>query len=330
MPNQIIANISERFKKEDSFQVSYEEGCELAALPREAIPSLLALAEEIRIRYKDNKIFTCSIINAKSGKCTEDCAYCSQSSYHKTDVEIYPLKNEEEIVTDAVRMREAGASRYSMVTSGYMVTDKDMDTICAAAERIRKETGMEVCSSLGILTKEMAKQLVDSGVTNYHHNLETARSHFHEICTTHKYEEDIETVILAKDAGMNVCCGGIMGLGENWEQRVELACTIRELDVTSIPLNFLNPIPGTRLENQPLVKPMDALKSIALFRMINPEKNITICGGREVTLRDFQSWIFMAGANGVMVGNYLTTSGRDTQADMEMIRELNMKITNDL
>lgn len=329
MPNQIITDLSEKFKKEDSFQVSYKEGCELSALPREDIPSLLALAEKIRIRHKENKMFTCSIINAKSGKCTQDCAYCSQSSYHDTNVEIYPLKTEAEIVIDAVMMSEAGASRYSMVTSGYMVTDKDMDTICAATERIRTETGMEVCGSLGMLTKERAAQLAESGMTNYHHNLETARSHFHKICTTHEYDEDIETVNLAKDAGLNVCCGGIMGLGETWDQRVELACTIRELDVTSVPLNFLNPIPGTRLEKQPLVKPMDALKSIALFRIINPEKNITICGGREVTLKDFQSWIFMAGANGVMVGNYLTTSGRDTRADMEMIGELGLVVTND-
>ena len=222
-------------------------------------------------------------------------------------------------------MSEAGATKYSMVTSGFMLTDKDMETISRAAEAISRETGLQVCASLGELTESMAQQLKDSGVTTYHHNLETARSYFDRICTTHDYEEDIETVRFAGEAGMKTCCGGIMGLGESWKQRVELAFTVRELDVDIIPLNFLNPIPGTRLENQPLLQPMDALRSIALFRFINPKKDITICGGREVTLRDYQSWVFIAGANGLMTGDYLTTQGRNIPMDMEMIREMGLE-----
>jgi biotin synthase len=170
----------------------------------------------------------------------------------------------------------------------------------------------------------MAERLKESGVTTYHHNLETARSFFDQVCTTHQYDEDINTVHIAKSVGMKTCCGGILGLGETWEQRAELAFTLKELEVDSIPVNFLNPIPGTKMENRQLLSPMEALRSIALFRLVNPEKDIVICGGREVTLGDFQSWVFMAGANGLMVGNYLTTAGRDIKMDMDMIKEVGL------
>jgi biotin synthase len=172
----------------------------------------------------------------------------------------------------------------------------------------------------------MARQLKESGITTYHHNLETARSHFDKICTTHDYDEDVATVQIAQSAGLKVCSGGILGLGESWEQRVELAFTLKELDVDSIPINFLNAIPGTPMETRPLLSPMEALKCIALFRMINPEKDITICGGRERTLRDYQSWIFLAGANGFMIGDYLTTKGRNTAMDIEMIKDMGLRL----
>jgi biotin synthase len=167
----------------------------------------------------------------------------------------------------------------------------------------------------------MAQSLCQSGVSNYHHNLETARSHFNQICTTHSYDDDIQTLILAQKAGMRVCSGGIMGLGESWSQRIEMATALKELDVDSIPINFLNPIAGTPFEQRPLISPMTALKCIALFRIVNPEKDIVVCGGREVTLKDFQSWVFLAGASGLMVGNYLTTCGRNIEIDMEMIAQ---------
>ena len=175
-----------------------------------------------------------------------------------------------------------------------------------------------------MLTESMARRLKEGGIVVYHHNLETARSFFDQVCTTHPSEDDVETVKMAKAAGLKVCSGGILGLGESWEQRVELAITLRDLDADSIPINFLNPIAGTRMAERPLLLPMEALKCIALFRLINPRKDITICGGREVTLRDLQSWIFAAGANGMLVGNYLTTQGRDIKADMEMIRDLGL------
>jgi biotin synthase len=314
--------MTEEILEDASILISYEDACELSALTGNDVIDLLMCANKIRNRYRTNELVTCSIINAKSGLCSQDCAFCAQSVHHKTNVNIYPMLSEEEIVNNAISMYKEGARRFSMVTSGYMLTDKEIDIISSAASNITKKTDLTVCASLGILTEPMAQKLKEGGITVYHHNLETARSYFDKVCTTHDYAEDIQTVRFAKSIGLKVCCGGILGLGETWEQRVELAFKLKELDVDGIPINFLNPIPGTKMEDRPLMSPMEALKCIALFRFINPEKNILICGGREVTLRDYQSWIFTAGANGLMIGNYLTTQGRDARMDMDMIKEV--------
>jgi biotin synthase len=323
MINKTIATLAEKAIEEAG--LSYEEACSLAGLLDDTNDLLLS-ASKIRNIFKGNKVFTCSITNAKSGYCSEDCAFCAQSGHHKTGVETYPMLDHERLVSTAIRMQEAGATKYSMVTSGFAMKEKEVDTICNAAAAIRRKTDLSVCASLGRLTEQMARQLKDSGITTYHHNLETARSYFNNICTTHEYEEDIETIKIARLAGLRVCSGGIMGLGESWEQRVELAFTVRELDVDSIPINFLNPIAGTPMQDRKLLPPMEALKIIALFRIINPQKDITICGGRERTLKDFQSWIFLAGANGVMIGDYLTTKGRSADMDIEMIRDMGLEI----
>ncbi len=326
MFNKKLIKLAEKIMGDDGFQISYKEGCRLAALPEAETIALIMCADKIRQKYKENRVHACSITNAKSGLCTEDCAFCAQSAHHDTGIATHPLLGVGDLVADARRLCEGGASEYSMVTSGYALTDQEMATIVRAAGMIKQETPLMLCSSLGILTEERARQLRESGVTSYHHNLETARSFFDQVCTTHDYEEDVQTARVAKAAGLRVCCGGILGLGENWEQRVELAITVRDLDVDSIPINFLNPIPGTRMGTRPLLSPMEALKSIALFRFINPRKDITICGGREVTLRDLQAWIFAAGANGLLVGNYLTTQGRDIRADMAMIKDLGLVV----
>ena len=323
MFNKKIMGITEKIMEDGGDSISYEEACELSALPADDTIDLIMCANKIRNRYKKN-IFTCSIINAKSGFCSQDCAFCAQSAHHKTGVDTYPLLSEERLVNNALHMHEAGATKYSMVTSGYMLADEEIKTISRAAATIKEKTGLMICASLGMLTESMARQLKEGGITIYHHNLETARSYFDRICTTHDYDEDIQTVEFARSTGLKVCCGGILGLGESWEQRVELAFTLKELNVDIIPINFLNPIPGTKLEGMPLLPPLDALKCIALFRFINPEKDITICGGREVVLRDYQSWTFMAGANGLMVGNYLTTQGRNAETDINMIKEMGL------
>ncbi len=324
MFDKTLLSITEKIIKDPSYSISYEDACKFA-VSQDNATDLIMCANKIRKKYKKNNIFTCSIINAKSGRCSEDCAFCAQSAHHKTGIETYPLLDKEKILNNSIYMEKAGATKYSMVTSGHSLSGEEIDSIGHAAEEINKKTDLAVCASLGQLTEPMAIKLKEKGVTTYHHNLETARSYFNQICTTHQYDDDIHTVKTAKSAGLKVCSGGILGLGETWEQRVELAFTLKELDVDSIPINFLNPIPGTRMENRSLLPPVDALKCITIFRIINPDKDITICGGREKTLGDFQSWIFMAGANGIMIGNYLTTKGRSTEMDMDMIRQMGLR-----
>ncbi|MCD6562280.1 MAG: biotin synthase BioB [Deltaproteobacteria bacterium] len=318
-------SITERIIKDAGEFLSYEDACKLADITENNI-DLIVYANKLRNNCKDKSVFTCSIINAKSGLCSQDCAFCAQSGRHKTGVKVYPLLSEEKLVENALRMEEAGATTYSMVTSGFSPTDKELDTLTGAVLAIKKKTSLSVCTSIGVLTESTVKRLKACGVSTCHHNLETARSYFDRICTTHDYDDDLQTVKIAKSAGLKVCSGGIFGLGETWSQRVELAFTLKELDVDSIPINFLNPIAGTRMENMPLLPPMEALKIIALMRIINPKKEITICGGREKTLKDFQSWIFLAGANGLMIGNYLTTKGRSIDMDIDIIEAMGLEI----
>ncbi|KPA13765.1 biotin synthase [Candidatus Magnetomorum sp. HK-1] len=307
-------------------ELSFSEALALSKIPETEIQNLIMDADSLRKRFKKNTVFTCGILNAKSGFCSQDCAFCAQSVHFETGVKTYPLFDENKIIEKAIFLAEAGATRFSIVTSGFMLNDQEMDTVCQAVTKIKEKTDLMICSSLGTLTKPMAQRLKQSGVTNYHHNLETARSYFDKICSTHDYDDDIKTLKIVRSEGLRVCSGGIMGLGESWEQRVEFAFTLKELDVDSIPLNFLNPISGTALENQTVMSSLEALKCIALFRRINPEKDVVVCGGRETALKEDQHKLFSAGANGLMIGNYLTTMGRQIETDMEMIKSLGLKI----
>jgi biotin synthase len=287
-----------------------------------ALSLLLAGAHRLREMSFGNRVELCSIINAKSGRCPENCSFCAQSAHARTVAPVYPLKPVEEIVQGAIQAEAEGSHCYGIVTSGTRIAPgPELDAILEALGRIRTVTGLDPSASLGILDASTAQALASAGCVTYHHNLETARSFFPQICTTHAYEEDVATIRVAKAAGMKVCCGGIFGLGESIEQRVELAFTLRDLDVDSVPLNFLNPIAGTPLEHQRQLTPMDCLRIIALFRYVLPAKRISVCGGRELNLREFQSWIFMAGASGTMIGNYLTTQGRDRQTDLQMLAD---------
>ena len=284
---------------------------------------LLAMADKIRQRFAGNDVDCCAILNGRSGKCSENCKFCAQSAHYNTGVKEYPLLSEEEIFAAAQKAKAAGAVRFSVVTSGRGQSKADdFANICHVLKRIKKELGIEVCASLGILTLEQAKALKEAGVTRYHSNLETAGSYFPDICTTHTYEDKFVTIKNAQAAGLRVCSGGIMGLGESRAQRVELACTLAELDVDSIPINFLNAIKGTRLENMPRLSPEEALRSIALFRIMHPAKDILIAGGRAHVLGEWQSWLYAAGANGMMTGDYLTTPGASFEADLAMMRTL--------
>ncbi|AMV72271.1 biotin synthase BioB [Desulfuromonas carbonis] len=283
---------------------------------------IFAGAHHLRETAFGNHAELCSIINAKSGRCAENCAFCAQSAHARTDAPVYPLKSVEEMVAGARAALQEGSHCFGIVTSGTRVTQgPEFERVLQALREIRALGGIDPSASLGILDAGTAKRLAEAGCATYHHNLETARTFFPEVCTTHDYEEDIQTVRVAKAAGMRVCCGGIFGLGESLSQRVELARTIRELEVDSVPLNFLNPVPGTRLAAADYLTPMDCLRIIALFRYFLPRQRIGVCGGREHNLREFQSWIFMAGASGTMVGNYLTTRGRNRDIDLQMFQD---------
>ncbi len=303
------------------------EALEILAAEGAGLSFHLAGAHAVREHFLGNRINLCSIINAKSGKCAENCTFCAQSAHHRTSAPVYPLKDEDEMVRQATAAQQNGAHRFGIVTSGTRINaGPEFDRILAAIGRIRRETSIAPSASLGILDDTAAQALAEAGCATYHHNLETARSFFPQVCTTHDYEEDVETVRVAKRAGMKVCCGGIFGLGESAQQRVEFAATLRDLQVDSVPLNFLNPVEGTPLENQRDLTPLDCLRIIAMFRYMLPERSISVCGGREANLRAFQSWIFMAGASGTMVGNYLTTQGRNFEQDMQMLRDAEVEI----
>lgn len=307
--------------------ISQAEAEEFLHLKDKMLLDIMSLANRAREKFKGNEVSLCSIINAKSGMCQEDCAFCSQSMYHQTTAPVYPFVGEEKVVERAKEAKKIMAREFSIVTSGYgPENEEELQEIEKAIGRVAQETELEPCASLGILNRDALRKLKKAGLKNYHHNLETARSFFPNICTTHDYDEDVETVRTAKELGFKVCCGGIFGMGESWKQRIEFAFTLKELDVDSIPLNFLNPIPGTRLENKRELTPVDCLAIISLFRLVMPQKDIFVCGGREVNLRDLQSMLFFAGANGMMIGGYLTTKGRQPEDDLRMIQDLGLKI----
>jgi biotin synthase len=288
---------------------------------------LFAEASRIREHFVGNVVHLCSIINAKSGRCAENCAFCAQSAHHDTGAPVYPLVDEDEIVRCAALAEQNGAGCYGIVTSGTSINKgEELDRVCRAVSRIKSETGISPSCSLGILDEETALRLKNAGMETYHHNLETARSFFPQICSTHDYEEDVATVRAAKAAGLRVCCGGIFGLGESFAQRIEMALTLRELDVDSIPLNFLNPVAGTRLESADNLTPLECLTIISVYRFLLPGKRLSVCGGREKNLRELQSWMFLAGADGTMTGNYLTTPGRPPELDRQMLKDLEMPV----
>jgi biotin synthase len=316
--------------REDSISgtgINAEDALAVLRLPQAEIWSLLEISDRVRRHFKGDQIRLCSIVNAKSGLCSEDCAFCSQSIRSNASIEKYPLMEEEEIVAAARDAKQRGAREFSIVTSGLsMQSGRELERVGNAIARIRADVGLETCVSLGTLSAENISVLLSRGLRSVHHNLETARRFFPSICTTHDYEEDIRAVREAKAAGAWVCCGGIFGIGETVEDRVELAMTLRELNVDSIPVNFLNPIEGTPLHGTSDLTPFDCLKIIVMLRLCHPSREIIVCGGREVNLRDMQGLIFAAGATGMMIGNYLTTSGRPAEEDLQMIEDLGLGV----
>lgn len=270
--------------------------------------------------------FTCGIINAKSGGCRENCSFCVQSQYHRGNTPVYPLVPINSLLERAEKLAASKVDRMGIVISGTSPSQRDFDCICEAVARIVKRVDIQLCASLGLLSQEQGVALRQAGVIRYHHNLETSESYYSQVCTTHAYGLRAETVTNAKSAGLQACSGGIFGLGESWAHRIEMANTLRELDVDSIPINFLMPQKGTPLENYPLLPPQEALAIVAIMRLMNPARDVVICGGRELILREWGNMIFSAGANGIMVGNYLTAQGSALQADTAMLTTLGIHL----
>lgn len=309
-------------------EISFKETEKLLDTPDTEFYSLLSAANSIREKYRSNIVNLCTITNAKSGNCPEDCAFCSQSSHHNTNVPEYPLISADEIVN---RAREAAATktnRFCIVISGRGVDEaEELNIICDAIRRIKDEfPKLKIDASLGFISKEGIYKLKKAGLTRYNHNLETAKSYFLNVCTTHRYGERVATVRDLKEAGLEVCCGGIFGLGETPKQRLELAFALKELDVDCVPINFLNPIPGTVFQNNPPLQPLELLKAVAVYRFILPKKEIRICGGRQTNLRSLQPLIFTAGADAIIIGNYLTTKGSPPEEDLKMIEDIGLRV----
>ncbi len=290
------------------------------------ILDLAAVANRVREEFNGNEIDLCSLLNVKSGSCSEDCVFCAQSGHYKTETPIYPLMDMNRIVEEAREVQNKGKSRFCLITSGRELNDKEFETILRALDRIRKETALDLDCSLGTLSEERAEALKKVGVTRYNHNVETSESHFPKICSTHSFRDRVKTIEVLKEKGFSICCGGIIGLGESPQQRLELAFSLRQLGIDCIPFNILNPRPGTPLEHSGPIPPMEIIKTISLFRFVLPKGTIKIAGGREANLRDLQSLALLAGANGLIVGNYLTTIGRNAEDDLRMIKDLGFNI----
>lgn len=310
-------------------EMSHEEGRWMIRLEDDYLTWLMAGADRIRKTFCGDDIEVCAISNVRSGNCSENCSFCAQSGHYKTGAPVYNYISEEQLVNQAKRARGWGASDFSVVSKGWGVrSQKERDQLAAYFSALKEHSDIGRCSSLGSLNKETAVMLKAMGLENYHHNLETAESFFDNICTTHTYQENIDTVRHATEAGLRVCAGGILGMGESLDQRIELAMTLRDLGVESVPLNFLNPQPGTPFGHLPPLRPLEILKNIAVFRYMLPTADIRIAGGRHF-LGDLQAMIFMAGASGVMIGDYLTTKGRQVEDDLRMLRDLKLTIRDD-
>lgn len=288
------------------------------------LESLCKAANEIREHFCKNDFDICTIVNAKSGRCSEDCKYCAQSARYCTGAEEYPLMSTDEILKLAKYNDERGVLRYSIVTSGKKLSDKEVDALCETIKVLNRETSVSVCASLGLLSYEQFKRLKDAGLKRVHNNLETSRNNFKNVCTTHTYDDKIESIKNAQKAGLEVCSGGIMGLGETMEDRIDMVLDIRSLGVRSIPVNMLNAIKGTPYENNERLTTDDMRRIVAIFRFIIPNGAIRLAGGRGL-LPDKGKACFTSGANAAISGDMLTTSGITIENDMKMLENLSYK-----
>lgn len=286
------------------------------------LSELIQVSNAITRRYFGNEIDMCAIYAAKVGRCSGDCAFCAQSIHHKSDVKPVEVSELDDngIVANAKELQRFGVKRYSLVTSGEYLTDEEFDRILHIFQRLSKETKIGLCASLGSLTLDRAIKLKDAGVSRYHHNIETSRSFFPHICSTHSFDDKIKTLDIARQSNLEICCGGIISMGETPEQRVEMAFTLKELNIDCVPINILNPVPGTRLENQPPLSVGEILRTIAIFRLILQDKPLKFAGGREKALGKDEYRGYAAGINSMLVGNYLTTVGKAFEQEISNLK----------
>lgn len=305
--------------------ITRQEAMELTAAKDQELYDLFYWANRIRVRFVGPNAKLCSIIAGRTGACSEDCAYCSQSKHYKTHVSPSRAETDQiQSVTDDAIRNMAGS--FGVVNSGRGPTEAELDRLEPYYRKLAEEGRIRPCATLGELTEHQVQRLVDMGVERINHNLETSRRHFPAIISTHTYEDRLQTLQRARQAGLSLCCGGIFGLGETWEDRLDMAMDIRELGADVVPINFLYAIEGTPMgEVGCELEPLEALKIVAIYRFILPDKELKIAGGRGKILRDLQSWSFLAGASSMMIGNYLTTFNRDPAIDHQMFRDLGLK-----
>ena len=278
-------------------------------------------ADELREHFCADRFDFCAIINGKSGRCSENCRFCAQSTHNKNQTVCFPLLSAEDIVAQAKKFEKRGVKRYSIVTSGKRLSEKEVDRMCEAVRRIREETGLSVCVSFGLLDERQFRKLKEAGVTRVHNNLEASERYFPKVCSTHTFEEKQQAICAAQNAGLTVCSGGIMGIGETVEDRIDLALSLRELGIKSVPVNMLNPIPGTPLEHQPLLTEEEMRRIVAVCRFLLPDAAIRLAGGRGL-LTDKGKSCFQSGANAAITGDMLTTAGITVETDLKLLKEL--------
>jgi biotin synthase len=315
---------AERALLDERRRLTRDEALAVAHLPLDDLPSLVALAHRVRLAWCGPEVELESLVNAKSGACPEDCAFCSQSVRFDSGVDVYPFLDIDEIVAAARATRAAGATQFCIVVAVRGPEERLLRRVIDAVDAVHADTGLEVACSLGLLTRDQADRLAAAGVRRYNHNLEACRAIFPQVCTTHSYDDRVDTARTAKDAGMELCCGGILGMGESLEQRVDFAFELAELEPCEVPINLLDPRPGTPLADQTVLSPREALQAIALFRLILPSAWLRLAGGRERVLGELQAMGLLAGANALIVGNYLTTTGRSAEEDHALLEALGM------
>ncbi|MBI4332785.1 MAG: biotin synthase BioB [Chloroflexi bacterium] len=309
--------------------LSREECRQALAAPAGELLGLLDAAYRVRKTYFSNRVMLHLILNAKSGLCTEDCSYCSQSAVSAAPIDAYPLLDEEAMVEGARQARESKAVRYCIVTSGQSPTPGELDRLCRAVKRVKETVGISICTSLGFLDDAAARALKDAGVNRYNHNFNASRRFYSTICTSHGYQDRVETLRAARRAGLELCCGGIFGMGETEDDIIDSCLAFRELNPESIPINFFHPVPGTPLEKVEYLTPLKCLAILSLVRFLNPANEIRVAGGREYHLRMLQP-LALYPANSLFVSGYLTTPGQSPEEAWRMITDLGFEVQQEV